>query len=111
MTENCKPCPHCGASLPAEASFCPCCARSVNHRQEIAPPAPGRRKALRRALCVLLLLLAAGGGLFWYSSSRPQVYDGTGEITYTAGGNTYRLFLADADGLPRSTSHMTVSAG
>lgn len=111
MTENCKPCPHCGASLPAEASFCPCCAKSVNRRQALVPPALSWRRALRRALCVLLLLLTAGGGLFWYSSSRPQVYDGTGEITYTAGGNTYRLFLADADGLPRSTSHMTVSAG
>ena len=111
MADNLKTCPHCGASLHPEASFCPHCARSINRRQPLTPPPLGRRRILRKALCALLLLLAAGWGLFWYGSSRPQVYDGTGEITYTAGGNAYRLFLADADGLPLDTSHMTVSAG
>ena len=39
-----KSCPHCGASLQEEASFCPYCAQAVNERKEIQPPRhmPGR---------------------------------------------------------------------
>ena len=55
-------CPYCGASLPAEASFCPRCARSVNQRQKVSPPSIRWRKALRRAFPALLLILILGGG-------------------------------------------------
>ena len=99
MTENCKPCPHCGASLPAEASFCPCCARTVNERQELSPPALSWRRALRRALpifAVLLLLAAAGTG--WNTRSS-VVYDdgGTGEVIYTDEDGTYQILLGWRD--------------
>ncbi|MCI8740675.1 MAG: zinc-ribbon domain-containing protein, partial [Oscillibacter sp.] len=33
-----KACPHCGASLPTEASFCPSCAKSIQPRTEVIPP-------------------------------------------------------------------------
>ena len=58
-------CPHCGSQLHPDASFCPYCARTVNERQELSPPALSWRRALRRALpilAVLLLLAAAGTG-------------------------------------------------
>ena len=55
-----KTCPHCGASLPEAASFCPRCARDVHIRQ--APRAPSRRwqRRLRRfGVLAALVLLAA----------------------------------------------------
>ena len=89
-------CPHCGSQLHPDASFCPYCARTVNERQELSPPALSWRRALRRALpilAVLLLLAAAGTG--WYLSTRPQVYDdgGTGEVIYTDEDGTYQILL------------------
>lgn len=86
-----KSCPHCGARLPSEASFCPFCARSVNDRQEAHPPRyiPGR--ALRCALIILVLLAAA---LTAWLYTRPRVYDnGTAEIIYTDGDGSYQLLL------------------
>ena len=93
-------CPHCGSQLPPDASFCPYCARTVNERQELVPPALSWRRALRRALpifAVLLLLAAAGTG--WYLSTRPQVYDdgGTGEVIYTDEDGTYQILLGWRD--------------
>ena len=93
-------CPHCGSQLPPDASFCPYCARTVNERQELSPPALSWRRALRRALpilAVLLLLAAAGTG--WYLSTRPQVYDdgGTGEVIYTDEDGTYQMLLGWRD--------------
>ena len=90
-------CPHCGSQLHPDASFCPYCARTVNERQELSPPALSWRRALRRALpilAVLLLLAAAGTG--WYLSTRPQVYDdgGTGEVIYTDEDGTYQILLS-----------------
>ena len=93
-------CPYCGASLPAEASFCPRCARSVNQRQKVSPPSIRWRKALRRAFPALLLILILGAaGTGWYLSTLPQVYDdgGTGEVTYTDEDGTYQLLLGWLD--------------
>lgn len=86
-----KSCPHCGARLPSEASFCPRCARSVNERKEIRPLRyiPGR--VLRAALLVFVLLAA---GLTAWLYTRPRVYDnGTAEVIYTDGDGSYQLLL------------------
>lgn len=86
-----KNCPHCGVRLPSEASFCPCCARSVNDRREVHPPRyiPGR--AFRCALLALVLLAAA---LTFWLCTRPRVCDnGTAEIIYTDGDGSYQLLL------------------
>ena len=93
-------CPYCGASLPAEASFCPRCARSVNQRQKVSPPSIRWRKALRRAFPALLLILILGAaGTGWYLSTLPQVYDdgGTGEVSYTDEDGTYQILLGWRD--------------
>ena len=95
-----RACPYCGASLPAEASFCPHCARSINRRQDMFPPSMGWRKALRRAWAVLLLMVLAGtGGTVWYFSTQPQVYDdnGTGEVLYTDADGTYQILIGYRD--------------
>ena len=89
-----KDCPHCGAELPAEASFCPCCARSINQRTRLEPPAIGWRMALRRAFMVLVPLLLIGGIAAGYCLSRPQAYEGLGEVFYTDFNGTYHLFLS-----------------
>ena len=73
-----KTCPHCGAPLPEEASFCHNCAQTVNER-----------KALYSALIIVLVLaLAVGGWLY----TRPKVYDnGTAEVIYTDQDGTYQI--------------------
>ena len=83
-----KTCPHCGASLPEAASFCPRCARDVHIRQ--APRAPFRRwqRRLRRfGVLAALVLLAA----MLYDAVTPDVYDARGELIYTINGNDYHL--------------------
>lgn len=77
-----KICPHCGASLPDGASFCPRCAESVNQRTTPVFPRHMPRKALYSAfligcVCVLALALAA------WVHTRPRTYDvDTGELDY-----------------------------
>lgn len=74
-----KACPHCGAVLPDEASFCPSCARSVILREKARRY---RRLPIKAAvgLCAVLAaaLLAA---LVW--RLLPKTYDnGTAEALY-----------------------------
>ena len=47
-----RSCPHCGASLHEEASFCPYCTQAINTREEIHPPRHMPRRALYSALLV-----------------------------------------------------------
>lgn len=84
-----KTCPHCGAPLPEEASFCHNCAQTVNERKELRPPRHMPRRALYSALIIVLVLaLAVGGWLY----TRPKVYDnGTAEVIYTDQGGTYQI--------------------
>ena len=95
MNEETKSCPHCGAQLPAGASFCPHCAQSVNRHEAVSPPRHMPRWALYSALMVLAALLLARG---LYLRSRPQVCDnGTAEILYTDGGVTYQVLAGWLD--------------
>lgn len=102
-----KSCPHCGASLHEEASFCPYCARAVNERKEVQPPRHMPGRALYSTLIVLvaaaaLLLLAFG------VHNRPRTYESdTGELEY--GG--YRLLLTrgrDVEPVPLASFHAMI---
>ena len=104
-----KSCPHCGRSLPEEASFCPCCAQTVNVRKGVCPPRyiPGR--VLYSTLIVfaaaVLVLLAFG------TRSRPKVYDnGNAEVIYTSQGTAYQLCVAWADA-PFQPAHQRYANG
>ncbi len=87
-----KNCPHCGAQLPNEATFCPYCARNVNSRKEIHPPRRLSKRAVRISLAVLAalsLILAA------WLYTRPRTYDdgGTATVLYTDQDGSYQLLL------------------
>ena len=98
-TEKQKVCPHCGAALPEEAAFCPYCAQTVNRRSHLKAPAEGWRRALRRALMVLMPLLLVGGIAAGYHLTRPQTYEGVGEVYYSDLSGTYHLFLSESASL------------
>lgn len=95
-----KTCPHCGASLHEEASFCPYCTQAANERKEVHPPKHMSRRALYSAFIVLaaaaLLLLLA----LWIHS-RPKTYD-TGDIeaVYSNQSGDLHLYLAKWNDLP-----------
>ncbi len=95
MNGETKSCPHCGAQLPAGASFCPHCAQDISQRKKISPPRHVPRRVLYSALMVLAALLLAGG---LYLRGRPQVYDnGAAEVLYTDGGVTYQVLAGWLD--------------
>ena len=100
-----KTCPHCGAALPAEASFCPCCAHALTRRETFEPPRYRTYRQRRRihlsVLAVLVLLLAAvltAAGLYLYHASLPKTFEGIGTVTYTDRDGTYELILGDNRG-------------
>lgn len=63
MDEMRKSCPLCGASLPEEASFCPCCAQNIRPRRRVKVPSHLRRKALKLVLGVLAAAAVAARGV------------------------------------------------
>lgn len=84
-------CPHCGADLPEEASFCPHCATTVHRRKAAKVPVPMLRKALT-VLLVLVIVSAVAGGL--WLKLKPKTYDEYGQVIYTAGdGTVYQVLL------------------
>ena len=92
-----KTCPHCGASLPTEASFCPSCAKSIQPRTEVIPPRHMPRRALYSALLVFLAAVLALALALWLSS-RPKTYESdTGELLYTTHSGSWRLLLSKQD--------------
>lgn len=86
-----KNCPHCGAELPEEASFCPHCAQSINARVEPRPPKPFPRRVLYAAVAAVVVCAIALG--VWLAN-RPKTYEGVGEVTYTDDDGTYQLVFA-----------------
>ena len=66
-----KNCPHCGAELPEEASFCPHCAQSINARVEPRPPKPFPRRVLYAAVAAVVVCAIALG--VWLAN-RPKTY-------------------------------------
>ena len=92
--EHTRQCPHCGASLPEDAVFCPYCASVINSRIECKLPNPIWRKLIR--VCILLVILA-GVGLAIFLSNQPKTYDGTGEVIYTDKDGTYQIVFAWAN--------------
>ena len=52
-------CPHCGASLPENASFCPHCAQSIRTREPAPFPAHLWRKGLKWVLALAIVAAAA----------------------------------------------------
>ncbi len=88
-----RTCPHCGAPLAEEASFCPVCAASLIEKQEPSPPRPITRRVLRIALAAVLIAAAALAVWLW---QRPHTYGGdTASVTYTDEDGSYLLMLAD----------------
>lgn len=75
-----KACPHCGAVLPDEASFCPSCAKSVIIREKAR-----RCKRLPvKAVFVFFAVLAAVLLAVFIWSLPPKTYDnGTAEALMT----------------------------
>lgn len=122
-----KYCIKCGAVLPEEASFCPCCTASqMERRSVVAPPPNGGRKRRRVWLCAALALLLAGAGIWVLAGGRAVGYDppvpdpqqpdslegtlkqDTGQVWYDgADGTLYHVFACfspqpDGGGVPAS---------
>lgn len=89
-----KICPHCGDSLPENASFCPHCAQGINARTEAKPPRPVQRMVLRMGILLLFLMGIALGS---YLYQAPQSVDGVGEVLYSDEDGAYQLLLGYAD--------------
>ena len=89
-----KACPHCGAVLPDEASFCPSCAKSVILRKKVRRY---RRLPVKVGFGLLAVLAAALlAALVW--RLLPKTYDnGTAEALYDMKGRAYQICIAWED--------------
>lgn len=96
-----KVCPHCSASLPLKASFCPYCAQKILSPQPLSMPTLGKRKRQRRRIWGLaplfILFLCIGVSLalprFLSTRARPRTYEGEGEISYSGADGRFYLAL------------------
>lgn len=92
-----KVCPHCGAALHPEASFCPRCAQSIQPRKEVSPPRHMPGRALYGALLIFLAAVLVLAAVSW-QNSRPKVYDNDStEVIYRDQGMDYQLCIAWAN--------------
>ena len=75
-----KICPHCGAPLPAEASFCPRCAATLTERTAMTMPRTGRRRLRLLAACLAAALAAGLAVWLWPAAeTEPQRPDGAAD--------------------------------
>ena len=74
MTDTTKKCIRCGAVLPEEAAFCPCCTASQIHRRTISvtPPTTRRNQWWIGALAALAALALPVGAVLWSSTARVE---------------------------------------
>ena len=107
-----KICPHCGAPLQAEASFCPRCTATLTERTAMTMPRTGRRRLHLLAACLAAALVALAVWLWPAAETEPQRPDSAVDPTaatdpapdpyltacqtyYTAGdGREYHVFTA-----------------
>lgn len=100
-----KICPHCGAPLQAEASFCPRCTATLTERTAMTMPRTGRRRLHLLAACLaaaLVLLLPRRAELPPADAETPTAPDAAMDpyltacqTYYTAGdGREYHVFTA-----------------
>lgn len=89
-----KICPHCGASLPSEALFCPFCARSLQKKQALKPPRPKRKIILG----ILFTLVIVGLCAFLLYEPEPQVVEGAGQVVYQDRDNVYQITVSINEG-------------
>lgn len=74
MTDTTKKCIRCGAALPEEAAFCPCCTATQIHRRTISvtPPTTRRNQWWIGALTALAALALPVGAVLWSSTARVE---------------------------------------
>lgn len=93
-----KICPHCGAPVPAAASFCPRCTATLTERTAMTMPRTGRRRLHLLAACLAAALVALAVWLWPAAETEPQRPDGTADPVlaadpvmdaYTAACQTY----------------------
>ena len=88
-----KRCPHCGALLVENASFCPYCESVLIEKRPAEMPKPKRRRRITAALllaAILVVTLTAVG-----FANRGKIIDAQGaELTYETDGQTFHLALS-----------------
>lgn len=107
-----KICPHCGAPVPAAASFCPRCTATLTERTAMTMPRTGRRRLRLLAACLAAALVALAVWLWPAAETEPQrpnsaadpaaatdpapdPYLAACQTYYTAGdGREYHVFTA-----------------
>lgn len=96
-------CPFCGSSLPDRAAFCPHCARSIRPRARRKAPRPLRKKFLYLASLLAAAAILSGG--IWLST-RPQIVEGEGGVSYTDEDGSYQVIVAKSDGYYKPTKEV-----
>lgn len=103
-----KTCPHCGAKLHGEATFCPCCANDLNQRTEQRLPKRIPRRLLQGSLLLLLLFAMV---LLIRFRIQPRSYDGLGEVLYTDADGSYQLLLSPGSDRYQPMAEYELKAG